>query len=177
MKWLIEWLKWRVAGEEMETLCRYRVNVEVLDRWFASHKDAVEILRWLRQCSEPKLRVGEEWINLSVSGLRGRVEALKAEQELDLKEKLDAAIEAQRNTRAHNRRLQGRIETMEQAGHAVVERWETPFWKDARHTATFIHRLRDALANRPCVRPGHPEVCKNDPKVGCCYWRDCPEFP
>jgi hypothetical protein len=33
------------------------------------------------------------------------------------------------------------------AASDVVERWETPLWKDAPATATFIHRLRDALSS------------------------------
>lgn len=31
------------------------------------------------------------------------------------------------------------------AARAVVERWDTPLWKDAPATAGFINRLRDAL--------------------------------
>ena len=31
------------------------------------------------------------------------------------------------------------------AARAVVERWETPLWKDAPATAGYINRLRDAL--------------------------------
>lgn len=32
------------------------------------------------------------------------------------------------------------------AAKAVVERWDTPLWKDVPHTAEYIHRLRNALA-------------------------------
>lgn len=115
MKWFLQWLKWRFAGEEMAALERYRVNIETMDRWFASHDDVVEILRWLRQCSEPKLRPGEVFIGVSISGLRAMVEAMRVE----------------RVNQSHIR----------------------------------------------CVRPGHPSACDDDPKVGCCYWRDTPEFP
>lgn len=31
------------------------------------------------------------------------------------------------------------------AAKAVVERWDTPLWKDVPHTAIFIHKLRDSL--------------------------------
>lgn len=42
-----------------------------------------------------------------------------------------------------------RVDTLRQAAQAVVDRWETPLWKDAPHTATFIHALRDALNPQP----------------------------
>ena len=32
------------------------------------------------------------------------------------------------------------------AAQAVVDRWDTPLWKDAGPTAYVINRLRDALA-------------------------------
>lgn len=32
------------------------------------------------------------------------------------------------------------------AAQAVIDRWETPLWKNAPATATFIYALRDALA-------------------------------
>lgn len=41
--------------------------------------------------------------------------------------------------------LRARVGELERAGQAVVDRWETPLWKDARHTADFIHDLRDAI--------------------------------
>ncbi len=36
---------------------------------------------------------------------------------------------------------------MRTAAQAVVDRWETPLWKDAEPTAEVIYRLRDILAN------------------------------
>ena len=39
------------------------------------------------------------------------------------------------------------IEELREAAQALVDRWETPLWKDAPATATFIHRLRDALSS------------------------------
>lgn len=45
-------------------------------------------------------------------------------------------------------RLRAEVEVMQpivQAAKAVVERWETPLWKDAPATATYIYALRDAL--------------------------------
>lgn len=38
---------------------------------------------------------------------------------------------------------------LRQAAQAVVDRWDTPLWKDAPHTAEFIDRLRAALAAPP----------------------------
>ena len=40
-----------------------------------------------------------------------------------------------------------RLEEVEMAAQAVVDRWETPLWKDAEPTAAVIYRLRDILAN------------------------------
>ena len=31
------------------------------------------------------------------------------------------------------------------AAQAIVDRWETPLWKDVEPTATFIYELRDAV--------------------------------
>ena len=33
------------------------------------------------------------------------------------------------------------------AGSAVVERWDSPLWKDLPHTGEYIHRLREAIAS------------------------------
>lgn len=38
------------------------------------------------------------------------------------------------------------IKKMAEAGQAVVERWDSPKWKDLPHTADYIHRLRKAIA-------------------------------
>jgi|GEM_PF-5175190 len=38
-----------------------------------------------------------------------------------------------------------RFVVLEQAALAVVQRWETPLWKDAEPTAAVIARLRDAI--------------------------------
>jgi hypothetical protein len=40
-------------------------------------------------------------------------------------------------------------EVLIEAAKAVVERWETPLWKDAPATAGYIYRLRDALNAKP----------------------------
>ena len=43
---------------------------------------------------------------------------------------------------AHESKLEGLFD----AAQAVVERWETPMWKDVPPTADYIYRLRDAVA-------------------------------
>jgi hypothetical protein len=35
------------------------------------------------------------------------------------------------------------------AADAVVKRWDSPVWSDAKHTADYIHALRKALASLP----------------------------
>lgn len=42
--------------------------------------------------------------------------------------------------------LQERLETLEEAAQAVIDRWETPLWKDVPATAEYIARLRAALS-------------------------------
>lgn len=44
-------------------------------------------------------------------------------------------------------------EEVRTAAQALVDRWDTPAWKDAEHTGAFIQRLREALAAPPA-----PEV-------------------
>jgi hypothetical protein len=38
------------------------------------------------------------------------------------------------------------IERLREAANAVVQRWETPLWKDVEPTAHVIYALRDELA-------------------------------
>lgn len=37
------------------------------------------------------------------------------------------------------------------AANAVVERWETPAWKEAKPTASYVHELRDAVKAMECA--------------------------
>ena len=46
-----------------------------------------------------------------------------------------------------NARLREENARLREAAQAVVDRWETPTWKDAEPTAAVIYRLRDILAN------------------------------
>ena len=43
---------------------------------------------------------------------------------------------------------------LRKSAQALVDRWETPFWKDAPHTAKFIRSLDDALAAWKEARSG-----------------------
>jgi hypothetical protein len=54
----------------------------------------------------------------------------------------DSWCEAYTQERDKNQKLRS-------AAQEVVDRWETPFWKDAEPTASVIYRLRDALAPAP----------------------------
>lgn len=38
------------------------------------------------------------------------------------------------------------------AAQAVIERWDSPAWKDAPHTAIFINRMREAIAAAPTLK-------------------------
>ena len=49
--------------------------------------------------------------------------------------------------------LRAGLLTMISAANAVVERWETPLWKDSKPTATFIHGLRDAVDKMKVIIP------------------------
>lgn len=42
--------------------------------------------------------------------------------------------------------LQERIDSLLTTGNAVVERWDSPLWKDLPHTGESIHALREAIA-------------------------------
>ena len=42
------------------------------------------------------------------------------------------------------------------AAQALVDRWDTPRWKDVEHTGAFIQRLREALAVSPEQKPKRP---------------------
>jgi len=46
-------------------------------------------------------------------------------------------------------RFREELQKLRLAAQAVVDRWETPLWKDAEPTASVIYRLRDALAPAP----------------------------
>lgn len=51
---------------------------------------------------------------------------------------------------------------LRQAAQAVVDRWDTPLWKDAPHTAEFIDRLRAALARSGQAASGSSQGARSD---------------
>lgn len=51
------------------------------------------------------------------------------------------------------RRLADENERLRTAAKAVIDRWETPLWKDAPATAGFIYALRDAMGCGPLPAP------------------------
>jgi predicted RNase H-like nuclease (RuvC/YqgF family) len=56
--------------------------------------------------------------------------------------------DTKQKTELHNEveRLMEELQRLKSLAQAVVDRWETPAWKDAEPTASVIYRLRDALA-------------------------------
>jgi len=57
--------------------------------------------------------------------------------------------------RHHNRleRERALADKLRKSAQAVVDRWETPSWKDALHTGKFIRSLGDALIAWREARP------------------------
>lgn len=46
---------------------------------------------------------------------------------------------------ADRKELLSLVQVLVDKGNAVVERWESPLWKDVPHTGTFINDLRTAV--------------------------------
>ena len=59
-----------------------------------------------------------------------------------LQEQLDAAIML---GKLQERRHERDLEELIAAAKAVIDRWETPFWKEAAHTGAYIAALRKAV--------------------------------
>lgn len=57
----------------------------------------------------------------------------------------DPELEATINMIADRRDLLAAYDTLAAAAQAVVDRWDTPLWKDAEHPAEVINRLRRVL--------------------------------
>ena len=79
--------------------------------------------------------------------------------------------------------------SLRDAAQAVIDRWETPLWKDAPATAAFIADLRDALARDAgraslsanagepvaflvCTEEGDPDMVFLDRLEACQYCED-----
>ena len=85
--------------------------------------------------------------------LRDRIKELEVEKE-GIQTAQSAMAEAMESTRKRMHRMQQIVGNLTmahkiqcEAAQAVVDRWETPTWKDAEPTAAVIYRLRDILAN------------------------------
>jgi len=65
-------------------------------------------------------------------------------------------------------RLRNELQGLKHAAQAVVDRWETPLWKDAEPTASVIYRLRDALA----PTPEEPTIAKSATVEPAPEWRE-----
>ena len=91
------------------------------------------------------------------------------------------------NTNNEVARLKEEIKKLKSAAQEVVDRWETPLWKDAEPTASVIYRLRNALAPAPeepateessVVEPapewrelGQGEVIQEGDEWSACYYK------
>lgn len=64
------------------------------------------------------------------------------EENKALQEQLDAAIML---GKMQERRHERDLEELIAAAKAVIDRWETPFWKEAAHTGLYIVALRKAV--------------------------------
>jgi hypothetical protein len=54
---------------------------------------------------------------------------------------------------AFARELERENVRLREAAQAVIDRWETPLWKDAEPTAAVIYRMRDILSNNQITHP------------------------
>jgi hypothetical protein len=69
-----------------------------------------------------------------------RRQAIEMRAEIDIwKDRAISLIRDQQGQHTHH-------DAIRAAAIAVVERWDTPLWKDAPATADYIAALRDALA-------------------------------
>lgn len=63
-----------------------------------------------------------------------------------LRRELDEAREQERIHFDNYESIRDQLDRLVAAAKALVERWDTPFWKDTAHTGKFIRRLEDALS-------------------------------
>lgn len=74
--------------------------------------------------------------------MREKIERAEAEYESAVDDFIEAQDQLSTAMRLH---LPALLEIAEKA-QAVVERWDTPLWKDVPHTAGYIEDLRGAIA-------------------------------
>ena len=68
-----------------------------------------------------------------------------AEATAETSRALTESLQVVKRLRSERDELAKRVAELEEKGMALVERWDTPLWKDAPHTAVYIHALRDAI--------------------------------
>ena len=107
------------------------------------HCEAVKILTESRRHFCEQLQQVAEAVGMPVANgnaVAARVRELVAENE-QLRKKLHRATQLFGSLTMAYRKLS-------EAAQAVVDRWETPLWKDAEPTAAVIYKLRDLLGNK-----------------------------
>ena len=83
-----------------------------------------------------------------IAALEGEVAELKGQvkifQNIIIQQDKDDIEWKKQNTalQSHNNHLR-------EASQALIDRWDTPKWKDAEHTGAFINALRNALSATP----------------------------
>ena len=110
------------------------------------------------ECAAEIARLEAENARL-IAELNTALQQVKTEQRLSFRDQV-ADLEQQRdelsklcdfNQVTMEQLLQQRDELLA-ASQAVIDRWETPLWKDVPATAEYIHALRAAVENAtPCV--------------------------
>ena len=57
----------------------------------------------------------------------------------------DAVREDNKRLASYAQSLDAKLECLIEAAQSVIDRWETPLWKDVQPTAEYIYRLRDVV--------------------------------
>ena len=71
----------------------------------------------------------------------------KVKRPLFAADQMHAAIARERELQQNNAdNLRQQLADLKQSAQAVINRWDTPLWKDTRHTGEYINALRAAIA-------------------------------
>lgn len=49
---ILAWLKWRIAGQELRQLERYRVAAQLVEQWNSHIPASAKTAKWIRQAAE-----------------------------------------------------------------------------------------------------------------------------
>lgn len=147
-----------LTGDGMGNLLSALTDIETLERERDEARE--ECAKWHGMAIEADKRFVESVLVRDEESKKSRRE-LDAEMAIaemyrrkcdTLQEQLDAAIMLGK--------MQERdFEELIAAAKAVIDRWETPFWKEAAHTGAYIAALRKAveIASRLETWPNDPE--------------------